>query len=412
MKTLTVPKAAVALLALAAAGLGAPAWSADVITIMKAGAVKSAIDLTSLATGESAGGAEFKKTLESDLERSGWFRMAPRGGGAYTVSGSCRESGGALSASCSVSATGGKILLNRLYTRSANQASALAHQAADDIVMAVKGVKGIASTRIALVGNGTGSKEIYVCDADGRNLVRVTDDRSICLAPSWDASAKNLYYTSFRAQFPYLYSLDLASAPYRPKQFTRFPGLNASPAVSPDGKSIAMSLSKDGNPEIYVMDISSRALKRVTSTRSAAEAGPSWSPDGKHLVFTSDASGRPHLYMAGRNGGDAKRLTFQGSENTSPCWGANGVIVYSSLRQGLYRLCMLDPVNGEAAAVQLTDDANNYEDPSWAPDGRHIVCARSEGRGSAIYVLDSVDRSLIRLFSARGNWFSPSWSPR
>jgi len=391
---------------------GPAAKCADVITIVKAGAEKASIDLTGLVTGDSRAGAEFKKTLEGDLERSGWFKIAQRGLAGTIVSGVCRESDTSIGVSCAVTDIGGKILLSTSYSGQVEQTRKLAHRAADDILRAVKGVRGMASSRLAIVGTGTGRKEIYTCDSDGKNLLRVTDDGAIGIMPSWNATADGLFFTSFRAGFPYIYSLDLRSSPYAPKQITRFPGLNASPSLSPDGRSLAMALSKDGNPDIYVMDLRSGSLSRVTRTRNAAEASPSWSPDGKKLVFTSDSTGRPHLYIADRNGGEARRLTFRGSENVAPDWGRNGVIAYSSLRQGLYRICMMDPATGEDKAVQLTNDQENYEDPSWAPDGRHIACARSAGSGSDIYVLDSMDGSFIRLFNAKGNWYSPAWSPK
>jgi hypothetical protein len=57
-------------------------------------------------------------------------------------------------------------------------------------VLALTGFPGIASTRIAMVGNATGHKEIYICDADGENLRQVTRDGSISLGASYARSSE------------------------------------------------------------------------------------------------------------------------------------------------------------------------------------------------------------------------------
>jgi TolB protein len=74
-----------------------------------------------------------------------------------------------------------------------------------------------------------------------------------------------------------------------------FPGINGAPAFSPDGKSLAVTLSKDGQPEIYVIDIATKAIKRITN-HYAIDTEPSWYPDGKSLIFTSERGGRPQIY--------------------------------------------------------------------------------------------------------------------
>ena len=63
-------------------------------------------------------------------------------------------------------------------------------QVPDAIVRAVAKVPGIAATRIALIGRVNGRKNLYVCDADGRNLVRITDQNAPCLSPNWSPDAR------------------------------------------------------------------------------------------------------------------------------------------------------------------------------------------------------------------------------
>ena len=70
------------------------------------------------------------------------------------------------------------------------------------------------------------------------------------------------------------------------------PGINGAPSWSPDGRSMAAVLSKDGQPDIYAIDIGSRRLNRLTSD-PAIDTEPSWSSDGRSVFFTSERGGRP-----------------------------------------------------------------------------------------------------------------------
>lgn len=391
----------------------AAAGAVDRIEIVKPpGSAKSPLDLAGLSGGQGRSAAEFRKVLKEDLERSGWFVMVPGGPASVVVDGSCQETGPSLSVNCRVTLLPSRrVCLSRIFTRRGEEYRALAHSVADEIVRAAKDCPGMASSRIALVGTHSGSKEIYVCDSDGHNLVQLTDDKSICIAPSWHPDGKRLVYTSFHSTFPYIYEIDLRGASLSREQITRFPGLNMGAAISADSRKMALCLSKDGNPELYVMDLQSRNLSRLTRTPSAGEASPSWSPDGKQLVFVSDSPGRPQLFVSNSDGSSVRRLTRRGTENVSPDWGRNGMIAYVSLRDGHYQICVIDLSTGEDK--QLTSDGADYEDPSWAPDGRHLVCSRSEWRrSSAVYILDTMGDGPLRLLNVRGNWYSPAWSPR
>ncbi len=376
------------------------------ITIVKPGAAgKMGIDVSGLAVSGGQSAELFKRVLENDLARSGYFVIAREGGGSLKLAGICSESRGTISVRCRV--TGPiKSYMDKTYSESTASARKLAHRVADDILWAVKNVKGIASTRIAMVGNIGGRKDIYVCDADGANMVRITNDGVPCLTPRWSPDGNSIVYTSMRSGFPDVYLIDMRT--YERRKISNFPGLNSGAVFSPDGGTLALVLSKDGNPELYTMDLRGGRLTRLTRTPRVAEASPSWAPDGDRLVFVSNATGLPQLYLADTTG-NARRIPLVGSENVSPDWGQAG-IAFCSRREGRYVICVLDPKTGQDS--QITTDLANYEDPSWAPDGRHIACTRTEGYHSEIYILDTQKDPPIRLTNQRGEWYCPSWSPR
>ena len=91
-----------------------------------------------------------------------------------------------------------------------------------------------------------------------------------------------------------------------------YPGINGAPVFSPDGTQLAMSLSRDGNSEIYIKDLETDVLRRITRRPSAIDTEPGWGPDGKSLIFTSDRAGQPQIYRIDLATSLPDRLTFQG----------------------------------------------------------------------------------------------------
>ena len=116
------------------------------------------------------------------------------------------------------------------------------------------------------------------------------------------------------------------------------------------------------------------------------------------------------LFITGRDGGAPRRLAVGGAQNVDPDWGANGYIAYSSLIGGQFQVCVVNPATGETR--QISRDDANYEDPAWAPDGRHIFCVRRQGYHSRIFIIDTLSSSCISLLAEteKGDWYSPDCS--
>jgi Tol biopolymer transport system component len=84
--------------------------------------------------------------------------------------------------------------------------------------------------------------------------------------------------------------------------------------------------------------------------------------------------------------------------------------VYASRRERRYQVRVLDPAAREDRAVP--HGTGDHEDPSWAPDGRHIVCTRTVQYVPSLYILDALGDPPVRLTTLAGEWYSPAWSPR
>lgn len=393
----------IVLLAVALLPMAGPAQ----VRVVKSAGQKTGIDWSAYQAAGDASAQLFLRVLTDDLVRSGWFARGAPGQAELALTGSAAGQGGSVRAEVRVYARSTqRELLGKVYTQDAAQTRQLAHRVADEIVYAVTGRKGIASGRLALVGNASGHKEIYLMDADGYNPRPITRDNNINVGPNWSRDGRRLVYTSFRAGFPDLYIHDVR-APSR-QVVSRFSGLNTGGAFSPDGQSLALILSKDANPELYVMGLSGRNLSRLTQTKGA-EASPTWSPDGSQIAYVSDDSGYPQIYVKSRGGGPARRLTSRGSQNVAPDWGPNNLIAYASLMGGRWSIWVMDPATGEGKQVSPGDA--DYEDPTWAPDGRHLAAARSVRYASRVYLLDTMGDPPIALTDSTGDWYSPAWAP-
>lgn len=378
------------------------------VRVTKPMGYKSAMDWSQFGAAQTANAALFRRTLIEDLTRSGWFVPAAAGRGEFTLQGLCEDDGAELRVKCYVyEVTSQRNLLSKGYRQDVADTRQLAHRVADDIIEAVTGQKGIFSGRLVVVGNRTGHKELYLCGADGQITRQLTKDGSISIGPKWGPDGETIVYTAFMKGYPDVYLVNMASGDR--KCISSSPGLNAGAVISPNGREVALVLSKDGSPELYIMNLRGGELTRLTSTPRAAEASPSWSPDGNRIVYVSDQSGTPQLYVVSRDGGKPSRLTSRGSQNVSPDWGPNGWIAYSSLL-GRFQVCVINPDTLESK--QVTPGDADYEDPCWAPDGRHLACARSQQYRSKIYLLDTLGDAPIGLLEIQGDWYSPSWSPK
>ena len=158
--------------------------------------------------------------------------------------------------------------------------------------------------RIAFTSDRDGNREIYTVTADGGSVQRLTHDPGRDENAAWSPAWTRLAFQSDRGGNWDIYSLRAACtasgtdtrAECDLRQLTSSPGDDLLPAWSPDGRSIAFVSTRDGNPEIYVMDSDGGNQRRLTFHPSG-DWRPAWLPDSAALVFVSDRGGNNDIYQ-------------------------------------------------------------------------------------------------------------------
>jgi TolB protein len=181
------------------------------------------------------------------------------------------------------------------------------------------------------------------------------------------------------------------------------------PAVSPDGRTLAVTLSREGGSQIFLMNPDGSNVRRLTSS-PAIDTEPRYSPDGRWLYFTSDRGGTPQIYRVPMSGGDPQRVTFEGSYNVSPRISPDGnKLAYITRNSGRFQVALLDLTNQQ---TQVITDSERDESPSFAPNGQMILLATVLGGRGVLSAVSSDGRFKQRLSAATGGDVrEPAWGP-
>jgi TolB protein len=215
-------------------------------------------------------------------------------------------------------------------------------------------------------------------------------------------------YTLYQSNATSVVLADMASN--RQKRLSRFPGLNSGAALSPDGKWAAVTLSKDRRVDLFTISSETGQAARQVTNDLAAESSPCWSPGGNQICYVSDRGGKPQLYLVSAGGGSSSRLLRESEETVSPDWSPVSNKVCFAVRQGgEYAVGVVGMAGGSRERKVVTNAAGSWESPSWAPDGRHVVCSRRNGSRRELCMVDTW-HGTFRAITQGANHSLPSWS--
>jgi len=182
---------------------------------------------------------------------------------------------------------------------------AQAHRLADDVVLQITGVKGIAETRIAFKVDTGSTSEIYVADFDGHNAQPVTRDGTIVAAPCWVPGQLAIYYTSYKTGTPNIFFQDLATGERR--NFAHY-GRHEQQRGGVAGRPQGGDDPEQGRQPGCLCLQRGRHRSQATDHTREDESSPCWSPDGRWICFAGKIDERRSLCKVSVDGGPVQRI--------------------------------------------------------------------------------------------------------
>ncbi|MGV8831322.1 MAG: Tol-Pal system beta propeller repeat protein TolB [Devosia sp.] len=389
------------------------------------------IAIPDFASSDPAFGKEIAEIVRNNLQRSGLFlpldpaSLPVRVGDVNAtpdfatwrtanvdalVMGSV-ERGGQISSSVRVWDTQQAAqVVGKSYNTDPNSSRRVAHIIADAIYESLAGGSGYFDTRVIYVAE-SGPKanrvrRLAIMDQDGANVQYLTDGSSMALTPRFSPGGDMVTYMNFADGNPQVYLLQLSTG--RQQRLTEVGAMTFAPRFSPDGGTVAFSVEQSGATNIYTTGINGGQPLQLTSG-AAIDTGPSYSPDGSRIVFESDRGGSPQIYMMSAGGGNAQRISFGQGSYSTPVWSPKGdLIAFTRQSGGQFSIGIM---NADGSGERMLYTSFHAEGPSWAPNGRVIMFFQDPGGndGPKLMSVDIWGRNLLTI-PTESYASDPSWS--
>jgi TolB protein len=296
----------------------------------------------------------------------------------------------------------GKEILDRTYAAPGLDENIKA--LADDLILAVTGKPGLATSRIVFVSDKTGTKQVYLCDSNGQDLQQVTHHSHGCVSPSLSMDGTSIAYTSYASGFPIVQVLDLGQGWER--TVTDTPGSSFGASFAPDGERLAVVMSFLGNPEIFVTDLSANSAACISDS-TGAPSSPAWHPDGQQVIFADDRGDGPKLYVTEvpkTNEAEAKLIrwrtgyAFCADPEFSPTADS---VAFTTRISGELAVVVKGWPRGSSRVIQKGGACH----PSWSPNGQYL-CYSQNG---TLYVHQLKTGQRRAILSGQGQITEPRW---
>ena len=167
-----------------------------------------------------------------------------------------------------------------------------------------------------------GEFEIYTCDLNGNDLIRLTDNEWSDNSPRWSPDGTKIVFSSNRDDdTPDVYIMNEDGGNVRQITDSAEGWASLAPEISPDGTEIVYVLQDpEGDRDIYVMDTNGGSQRRLTDD-GWGHHHPTWSPDGTMIAYERFAKEPvPDVWVMNADGTDKRQLTHHNDYEAQPAW--------------------------------------------------------------------------------------------
>ena len=189
---------------------------------------------------------------------------------------------------------------------------------------------------------------------------------------------------------------------------------DSSPISSPDGKKIVFTSNRDGNTNIYLMNVDGSNVVRLTNVQ-AEEQAPIWSPDGTRILFESNRDGNYEVYVMNSDGSGQTRLTFNPTVDGGPArFSPDGKMIAFARSAAVdgpdYYNFDIYTMNADGSNVkQLTTDKEYDTGPVWSPDGRKIAFVSGREHNFDVFTMNTDGSEQVDLTNTPENDGPMAW---
>ncbi|MBI5518502.1 MAG: PD40 domain-containing protein [Desulfovibrio sp.] len=298
-----------------------------------------------------------------------------------------------------------KLLVGKSYSQVTEGGVPLvADRFAAQLMRVLTGKSGFFDSTLAFSKRVNGGKELFTASALGRGLTQITADGGFNVSPSWSKDGRFVAYTNISDKGHRLGIWDRGRKVSRLRKFAG--NVAISPTYTPDGR-IAISLSLNGHPDIYLLDADLNPGPALAPSW-AIGVSPAFDLSGRKMVFCSGRLGGPQIFMLNRDTGAVERITYEGSYNTRPSLSPDGrFVVFARLTSDGHRIFIRDLVANQER--QISFGPGNDEDPSFDPDGYFVSFASSRNGGSKIFVTTRYGDPAKQIPTGPGDAMAPAW---
>jgi WD40 repeat protein len=162
------------------------------------------------------------------------------------------------------------------------------------------------------------------------------------------------------------------------------------PAFSPDGSRIAFTSTRDGQPEIYIMDADGTGAGRLTNS-PGADGDASFTADGQAVVFHSQRTGHRQIFLQPITSSDAVQLTQEPADNSQPTVSPDGeTIAFVSNREGNNHIWLMSK-DGSSQRPVTRGPQSKEAAPRFLRDGSLAYLVEQKESGRTVTQVVKVD---------------------